>query len=62
MWGFGKCVGVLIFGGGLVGEWKLSWDIFSWGLLEGGSKTMISIFNIYKVRSKVIAQFSIQIE
>ena len=27
--------GVLLFGGGLVGEWKLSWGIFPWGLLEG---------------------------
>ena len=26
---------VLLFGGGLAGEWKLSWGIFPWGLLEG---------------------------
>ena len=28
-------LGVLLCGGGLVGEWKLSWGIFPWGLLEG---------------------------
>ena len=27
--------GALLFGGGLVGEWKLWWGIFPWGLLEG---------------------------
>ena len=33
--------GVLPFGGGLVGEWKLSWGIFPWGLLEGPDVTNI---------------------
>ena len=31
-----KLWGVLLFGGGLVGEWKLSW-VFSMGSVRGGS-------------------------
>ena len=38
MWGFGKSVGCGFFGWGWVGEWKLSWGIFQWGLLEGAGR------------------------
>ena len=36
MCGFEKSVGMLLFGGGLVGEWKLLWGI-SMGSVGGGS-------------------------
>ena len=37
-WGFGKSVGCTAFWWGIGGEWKLSWDIFLWGLLEGAAE------------------------